>query len=82
MSHMDFSSWPREQEASFVVYEARAAESQKKAVTVAIVSGLIVFVAALGIYAGVEPDRTDIAKDMDMSNLTKKPQAAPTPDNK
>jgi len=59
---MDFSSWPREQEATFVVYEERASQSQKKAWTVALATAAIVFVAALGIYAGVEPDKTDISK--------------------
>lgn len=75
MSHMDFSSWPREQEASFVVFEARNAESQKKAWTLAISLAAIVFVAMVGIYAGVEPDHRDVSKDMNMSNLTKKPAA-------
>ena len=37
MSYMDFSSWPREQEQSFVVYEQRANESARRAVVVAIV---------------------------------------------
>lgn len=72
MSHMDFSSWPREQEATFVVYEERISQAQKKAWTVALATAAIVFVAALGIYAGVEPDKTDISKDMNMSNLSRK----------
>ena len=83
MSHMDFSSWSREQEASFVVYEQRNEESQKKAWTIGIVAAGIVLLACIGIYAGVEPDDKDISKDMDMSNLTKKKSApAPTPDKK
>jgi hypothetical protein len=69
---MDFSSWPREQEQSFVVYEQRANESQKKAITIALISAIGFFVLALGIYAGVEPDKKDVTKDMNMSNLTKK----------
>ena len=78
--NMDFSSWPREQEATFVVYEQRAQESQKKAFVVGIASAAIVFVAALGIYAGVEPDRKDLSQGMNMSNLTKKQRtAAPAP---
>ncbi len=72
MSHSDFSSWSREQEATFVVYEQRNSESQKKAWTIAIATAAIFFVAALGIYAGVEPDHRDVTKGMDMSNLTKK----------
>lgn len=82
MSHMDFSSWPREQEAAFVVYEQRNSDSQKKAWTIALAIAGVLFVAAVGIYKGVEPDHTDITKDMDMSNLTKKKTGAPTPDKK
>ena len=83
MSHMDFSSWSREQEASFVVYEQRNSDSQKQAWTIALVTAGIVLLASIGIYAGVEPDNKDLSKGMDMSNLTKKKSsAAPTPDNK
>lgn len=69
---VDFSSWPREQEASFVVYEQRNRESSAKAWTFGGIIAGIVFVFAVGIYFGVEPDRHDISKDMNMSNLTKK----------
>jgi hypothetical protein len=85
MSYMDFSSWPRDQEQTFVVYEQRASESQKKAVMGGVIAAIGVLVLALGIYAGVEPDKRDIAKDMNMSNLTKKvkkgdsTEAAPAP---
>jgi hypothetical protein len=81
MSYMDFSSWPRDQEQTFVVYEQHASESSKKAMTFGIISGLIVLVVVLGIYAGVAPDSHDVTKDMNMSNLTKKNHeaAAPTP---
>src|SRR5215467_10523751 len=86
MSFMDFSSWPREQEQQFVVFEERASESSKKAFTVAIISAIAVLVVALGIYAGVAPDSKDLSKDMNMSNLSKKSQksepkqAAPAPE--
>lgn len=76
MSFTDFSSWPREQEQSFVVYEQRNAESQKKAWMLSGIIGGIVFVLMVGIYAGVEPSKHDITKDMNMSNLTKKGEAA------
>ena len=87
MSYSDFSSWPREQEQSFVVYEQRANESQKKAWTFGGIAGAVVLVLIVGIYAGVEPDHKDVSKDMNMSNLTKKdsdkkvtaPAAAPAP---
>jgi len=83
MSFMDFSSWPRDQEQSFVVYEQRAKESQSKAFMMGVVAAVIVFVAALGIYAGVEPDKRDLGKDFNMSNISrtssKKAPAAETP---
>lgn len=83
MSYMDFSSWPRDQEQSFVVYEQHSAESSKKAFTAAIIAGLGVLLLLVGIYAGVEPEHRDMTKDMNMSNLTKKASApkqeAPTP---
>jgi hypothetical protein len=69
---MDFSSWPRDQEQTFVVYEQHANESQKKALVVGIVSALAVLFVMLGIYAGVEPEKRDYTKGMNMSNLTKK----------
>ena len=82
MSFMDFSSWPREQEQSFVVYEQRASESQKKAMTLGVVAALGVLFLLVGIYAGVEPEHKDMTKGMNMSNLSKKSHAdapAPTP---
>lgn len=84
MSFMDFSSWPRDQEQSFVVYEQRSAESSKKALTGGIIAGVAFFVLALGVYAGVEPDKRDMTKGMNMDNLTKKQkkasaEPAPTP---
>ena len=84
MSYMDFSSWPRDQEQSFVVYEQRANESQKKAVVVGVITAVAFLFVALGIYAGVEPEKRDYTKGMNMSNLTKKTAAkseapAPTP---
>lgn len=84
MSYVDFSSWPREQEQSFVVYEQHAAESSKKALVISVITAVAFLFIALGIYAGVEPDRRDITKDMNMSNLSKKTskKPAPTPDSK
>jgi hypothetical protein len=88
MSYSDFSSWPRDQEQSFVVYEQRASESSKKAFTFGAIAGVIFLIFMVGIYAGVEPDRRDISKDMNMSNLTKKkggekaPAPAPEADKK
>jgi hypothetical protein len=78
MSFMDFSSWPRDQEQQFVVFEQRTSESSKKAMTIGIIVSAIVFVVAIGIYAGVPTDYKDPAASMNMSNLTKK-AAKPAP---
>ena len=75
----DFSSWPREQEQSFVVYEARNSESSRIAWIAGGIAAAVVFVFLIGVYAGVTPDRKDITKDMNMSNLTKKDSKAPAP---
>ena len=82
MSHMDFSSWSREQEATFVVYEQHNTESQNKAWVAGIAAAAVLFVAMLGIYLGVAPDDKDLSKGMNMSNLTKKGDKAPAPDKK
>jgi len=78
MSFMDFSSWPRDQEQQFVVFEQRTSESSKKAMTIGIIVSAIVFVVAIGIYAGVPTDYKDPGASMNMSNLTKKGKAAPS----
>ncbi|CAN5860637.1 hypothetical protein BH11MYX3_BH11MYX3_05340 [soil metagenome] len=85
MSFVDFSSWPREQEQSFVVFEQQQAESKKKALMFGAIAGVLVFVFMVGVYAGVEPDHKDLSKDMNMSNLSKKGKdtaPAPAPDKK
>jgi len=69
---VDFSSWPREQEQSFVVFEQFNGESSKKAWLAGGVVAAIFFFFMVGVYAGVAPDHKDITKDMNMSNLTKK----------
>lgn len=84
MSHMDFTSWPRDQEQTFVVYEQHSVDSQKKALIASVIAGLATLFLILGIYAGVEPDKRDVTKGMNMSNLTKKgtapaPSTAPAP---
>ena len=71
MSFVDFSSWPRDQEQSFVVYEQRSSESTKKAFSIGAVAGAIFLVFMVGIYAGVKPDIKEV-KGMNMENLTKK----------
>ena len=82
-SFQDFSSWPREQEQSFVVFEQRAQESQTKAWMTALIAGAVFFVFALGVFFGVAPQHQDLTKGMNMDNLSKKKKdsaVAPTPD--
>ena len=79
MSYMDFSSWPRDQEQTFVVYEQRATESSRKAIVTGVVAALAMLFVALGIYAGVPPEMRDMTKGMNMSNLTKKSSKAAEP---
>ena len=73
---MDFSSWPRDQEQQFVVFEQRQQESQKKAFTFGAITGVVFLVVSLGIYAGVPPEHKDMTKGMNMENLTKKSKKA------
>ncbi len=72
MSFSDFSSWPREQEQSFVVFEQQQAESKKKAIMFGAIAGVIALVFVVGVYAGVAPDKKDLSNGMNMSNLSKK----------
>ena len=70
------SSWPNEQEMAFYNYEQRKNASQSKAWGVSLVMAIAVFVIAVGIWAGVEPDKRDYGKDMNMSNLSRNKQGA------
>jgi hypothetical protein len=79
MSFMDFSSWPREQEQSFVVYEQHAAESSKKALTIGSICGAVFLVFMVFVYAGVEPEHKDLTQGMNMDNLTKKSKTREAP---
>ncbi len=80
MSFMDFSSWGREQEQSFVVFEQRQSESRKKALTVGAAVAGVWFLVMVGIFMGVEPEHKDLSKGMNMDNLTKKSKKeAPAP---
>jgi hypothetical protein len=72
------TSWPADQEHSFAPFERRGSASNSMAWAVSLIGAVVVFFAATGIYFGVTPDKTNFAKDMNMSNLTKKrPSVAP-----
>jgi hypothetical protein len=70
------SSWPNEQEMAFYNYEQRNNASQSKAWAVSLVCAIAAFVVAVGIWAGVEPDKRDLGKDMNMSNLSRNKQSS------
>jgi hypothetical protein len=72
MSFSDFSSWPRDQEQSFVVYEQRQSESKKKAMMIGGGAGLAWLVLMVGVFMGVAPEHKDMTKGMNMGNLSKK----------
>ncbi len=78
------TSWPAEQEHTFGTFERRSASASAMAWVLSIAGAVLLTFVATGIYFGVPPERHNIAKDMNMSNLTKrnappaaKPEAAP-----
>ena len=77
------TSWPTDQEHAFAPFERRGSMSNSQAWTISLVGSLAVAIFVVGVYFGVTPEKKDVAKDMNMSNLTKKrgPAAAtPKPD--
>jgi hypothetical protein len=79
-SKQPITSWPPEQEQTFRGFDNHNAQAQSRAWAIAIVSGAVAFVVAIGIYTGVTPEIHDLSKDMNMSNLTKKSKSeAPAP---
>lgn len=73
------TSWPMEQEHSFMPFEQQSSSASSKAWMVSLLVGALFFVFACGVYFGVQPEIKDISKDMNMSNLSSKPHAADTP---
>lgn len=73
------TSWSPDQEHAFTSFEQRSSTASSQAWALSLIGAAVVFVFAIGVYVGVEPDKRDIAKDMNMSNLTKKRPAAPAP---
>lgn len=72
MSHVDFSSWPPHQEATFQVYEHVREESQRKAWIIGGGAAGAFFLILVVIYLTIAPEKVDLSKDMNMSNITKK----------
>jgi len=76
----EITSWPANQEASFMPFNQRTSASQGQAWLVSIIGGAVVFFIAVGIFFGVTPEMRDVGKTMNMSNLTKKARTeAPPP---
>jgi hypothetical protein len=73
------TSWPVDQEHTFTSFEQRGATANSQAWVLSLISAAVLAVFAIGVSVGVEPDRRDLGKDMNMSNLTKKRAAAPRP---
>jgi len=74
------TSWPAEQEHSFSSFERRGAMANSQAWVLSLIGAVLLTVFATGVYFGVAPDKRDMTKDMNMSNLTKKrPVVAPAP---
>src|SRR5215468_7067346 len=66
------TSWPSEQEHTFGAFERRSASASASAWVLSIAGAVLLTFLATGIYFGVAPERHDIGKDMNMSNLTKR----------
>ncbi len=79
--YSNFTSFPPEQEAQFVVFERYQKEALDKGFKLAAIAGAVVAVLALGLYFGVTPKEDNKAKDMDLNQLKKKSKTdAPTPE--
>jgi len=80
------TSWPAEQEHTFAVYERRGSASNSQAWVFSIIGAAIVTFVATGIYFAIPPEKKDLTKGMNMSNISKKkpkavaPAEAPNPD--
>jgi hypothetical protein len=72
------TSWPADQEHAFHSFERRSSGANAMAWVFSIAGAALLTVVAVGIYVGVAPEKRDMAKDMNMSNLTKR-RPAPAP---
>jgi hypothetical protein len=71
------TSWPSEQEHTFGAFERRSASASATAWVLSIAGAVLLTFLAAGVYFGVTPEKSNVAKDMNMSNLTKKRVAPP-----
>jgi len=75
------TSWPNEQEHTFTPFERRSASASALAWVFSLAGGVLITLVAIVIYFGITPEKKDVTRDMNMSNLTKRrtTQAAPAP---
>jgi hypothetical protein len=73
------TSWPDDQQHAFAPFERRGTMANSQAWAISLIGAVVLTFLATGIYFGVAPDKKNIAKDMNMSNLTKKRPAAVAP---
>jgi hypothetical protein len=82
---VNFSSWPAQQEQTFVVFENYRSQSQSQALVGGLVAGGFLLLVAIVVFFGFEPQSKDMTKDMNMSNISTKKKtaepAAPAPDS-
>lgn len=71
------TSWPADQEHTFGAFERRSSSASATAWVLSIAGAVLVTFVAAGIYFGVAPEKSNIARDMNMSNLTKRRVAPP-----
>lgn len=73
---MNFSSFPPEQEQSFVVYEQHMVDGLAKAKTAAIVAGIAVIVVSAGIFFAIPPKKDVPATEATPAEATNAAPAA------
>jgi hypothetical protein len=66
------TSWPSDQEHAFAVFEAHGSGSNSRAWVFSFLGAGLVAVAAVGIYFGVAPEKKDLTKGMNMSNIQRR----------
>jgi hypothetical protein len=71
------TSWPADQEHTFGAFERRSAGASASAWVLSIAGAVLLTFLAVGVYFGVAPEKSNIARDMNMSNLTKRRVAPP-----
>jgi hypothetical protein len=73
------TSWPHEQEHTFAPFERRSTSANALAWGVSLAGGVLITLVAMVIYFGISPEKKDMTRDMNMSNLTKRHTAQPSP---